>query len=96
MSDNARAYRTAAVFRQTLERWGARQILTPPDTPRWNGEAERFIQTLKAERAYAHEWPSSATRARALSSWLRTCNRRRLHSSLGDRPPISRVHNVHG
>jgi transposase InsO family protein len=96
MTDGARAYRTARVFRQTLERRGARHIITPPYTPRWNGKAERFIQTLKAEWAYAHEWPSSAARARALSSWLRTYNRRRLHSSLGDRPPISRVHNVRG
>ncbi|MGE0027058.1 MAG: integrase core domain-containing protein [Thermoleophilia bacterium] len=46
--------------------------------------------------AYAHEWPSSAARARALPSWVRTYNRRRPHSSLGNRPPISRVHNVRG
>ena len=96
MTDGARNYRTAAIFRQALAAAGARHILTPPYTPRWNGKAERFIQTMKAEWAYAHEWPSSATRARALSSWLRTYNRHRLHSSLGDRPPISRVHNVRG
>ena len=96
MSDGARNYRTAAVFQAALAEAGARHILTPPYTPRWNGKAERFIQTLKAEWAYAHEWPSSAARARALSSWVRTYNRRRLHSSLGDRPPISRVHNVRG
>ena len=96
MTDGARNYRTAAVFQAALRRAGARHILTPPYTPRWNGKAERFIQTMKAEWAYAHEWPSSAARARALSSWLRTYNRRRLHSSLGDRPPISRVHNVRG
>ena len=96
MTDGARNYRTAAVFQEALARAGARHILTPPYTPRWNGKAERFIQTLKAEWAYAHEWPSSLARARALSSWLRTYNRRRLHSSLGDRPPISRVHNVRG
>jgi transposase InsO family protein len=96
MTDGARCYRTARVFQQVLAAAGARHIVTPPYTPRWNGKAERFIQTLKAEWAYAHEWPSSAARARALSSWLRTYNRRRLHSSLGDRPPISRVHNVRG
>ncbi len=89
-------YRLAAAFQEQLRRAGARHILTPPYTPRWNGKAERFIQTLKAEWAYAHEWPSSVARARALSSWIRTYNRRRLHSSLGDRPPISRVHNVRG
>ena len=96
MTDGARNYRTAAVFQTALARAGARHIVTPPYTPRWNGKAERFIQTMKAEWAYAHEWPSSAARARALSSWIRTYNRRRLHSSLGDRPPISRVHNVRG
>jgi transposase InsO family protein len=96
MTDQARNYRTSALFQATLADAGARHILTPPYTPRWNGKAERFIQTLKAEWAYAHEWPSSAARARALGSWVRTYNRRRLHSSLGDRPPISRVHNVRG
>jgi transposase InsO family protein len=96
MTDGALAYRRGAAFQAALARSGARQIVIPPYTPRWNGKAERFIGTLKAEWAYAHEWPSSTARARALSSWVRTYNRRRLHSSLGDRPPISRVHNVRG
>ena len=96
MTDGALAYRRSEAFQRAIARAGARQILTPPYTPRWNGKAERFIGTLKAEWAYAQEWPSSAARARALSSWVRTYNRRRLHSSLGDRPPISRVHNVCG
>ncbi|HEX8645381.1 MAG TPA: integrase core domain-containing protein, partial [Thermoleophilaceae bacterium] len=65
-------------------------------TPRWNGKAERFIQTLQNEWAYAHSYPSSTARAKSLRSFLRYYNRRRPHSSLGDRPPISRVHNVCG
>jgi transposase InsO family protein len=96
MSDNAFAYRKSKSFRAALERHGARQILTPPYTPRWNGKVERFIQTLKREWAYAHSWPSSTERSRALASFLRYYNRRRPHSSLSDRPPISRVHNVRG
>jgi len=96
MSDNAFAYRRSNAFRAILERHGARHILTPPYTPRWNGKVERFIQTLKREWAYAHSWPNSAERARAMASFLRYYNRRRPHSSLGDRPPISRVHNVCG
>jgi transposase InsO family protein len=95
MSDNGNCYRSAA-FRTELETIGARQLLTPPYTPRWNGKVERFFQTLKREWAYAHSWPSSAHRSRALASFLRYYNRRRPHSSLGDRPPISRVHNVRG
>jgi transposase InsO family protein len=96
MSDRAMAYRNSRAFKTELERVGARQILTPPYTPRWNGKVERFIQTLKREWAYAHSWPSSAHRIRALRSFVRYYNRRRPHSSLGDRPPISRVRNVRG
>jgi transposase InsO family protein len=96
MSDNAFAYRKSTAFRAVLERHRARHILTPPYTPRWNGKVERFIQTLKREWAYAHSWSNSAERARAMASFLRYYNRRRPHSSLGDRPPLSRVHNVRG
>jgi transposase InsO family protein len=96
MSDNAFAYRKSNAFRAQLRALGARHILTPPYTPRWNGKVERFIGTLKREWAYAHSWPNSAERSRALASFLRYYNRRRPHSSLGDRPPISRVHNVRG
>jgi transposase InsO family protein len=96
MSDNAFAYRNSRAFQALLERHRVRHILTPPYTPRWNGKVERFIRTLKWEWAKAHSWPSSAERSRALPSFLRYYNRRRPHSSLGDRPPISRVHNVRG
>ena len=96
MTDNAFVYTNSTRFRALLERVGARHITTPPYTPRWNGKAERFIQTLQNEWAYAHRYPSSTARARSLGSFLRYYNRRRPHSSLGDRPPISRVHNVRG
>jgi transposase InsO family protein len=95
MSDNGNPYRSG-VFAAELERVRARHIFTPPYTPRWNGKVERFFQTLKSEWANAHSWSSSAQRTRALQSFLRYYNRRRPHSSLGDRPPISRVHNVCG
>jgi len=96
MSDNAFAYAKSSAFRAILEHHRARHILIPPYTPRWNGKVERFIQTLIREWAYAHIWPTSAERARSMPSFLRYYNRRRPHSSLGDQPPISRVHNVRG
>ena len=96
MSDRAMAYRLSRSFKAELARAGARQILTPPYTPRWNGKVERFIQTLQNEWAYAHRWRSSSDRTRSLSLFLRYYNRQRPHSSLGDRPPISRVHNLRG
>ena len=96
MSDNAFIYRHSRDFQAVLARSGARHITTPPYTPRWNGKVERFIQTLQREWAYARTWQSSSERARALSSFIRYYNRRRPHSALGGRPPISRVHNVCG
>ena len=95
MTDNGNCYRSR-VFCAELEQVRSRQIFTPPYTPRWNGKVERFFQTLKREWAFAHTWQSSAQRSRALASFLRYYNRRRPHGSLGDRPPISRVHNVRG
>ena len=96
MTDNALVYVRSRPFGELLARIGARHITPPPYTPRWNGKAERFIQTLQNEWAYAHRYPSSTERAKSLRSFLRYYNRRRPHSSLGDRPPISRVHNVRG
>jgi transposase InsO family protein len=96
MTDNAMVYRNSRRFQQLLADQAIRHIRTPAYTPRWNGKVERFIRTLQDEWAYAHTWPDSHTRARSLLSFLRYYNRRRPHSSLGDRPPISRIHNVRG
>jgi transposase InsO family protein len=96
MTDNAMVYRNSRRFSELLASQQLRHIRTPAYTPRWNGKVERFIRTLQDEWAYAHSWPDSHTRARALLSFVRYYNRQRPHSSIGNRPPISRVHNVHG
>jgi transposase InsO family protein len=93
MTDNHKAH-TSDAFQALLSELGARHIRAPPYTPRWNGKLERFNQTLDDEWAHSREWPNSATRDRALTSFLRYYNRRRPHTSLGDRPPTSRVHQV--
>jgi transposase InsO family protein len=46
--------------------------------------------------AYGLSYQSHRQRNQALPHWLEHYNTRRPHSSLGDRPPISRVHNVRG
>ena len=91
MSDNARCYSTSQQFRDTLAELGARHILIPPRTPRWNGKIERFFRTLDSEWAHGRTWPDSTTRDRALSSFMRFYNRRRPHTAAGGRPPITRV-----
>jgi transposase InsO family protein len=94
MSDNAKCYARSHAFRDALTELGARHILIPPYTPRWNGKIERFFGTLDTEWAHARVWPDSATRDRALASFLRFYNRSRPHSAAGGRPPITRVHQV--
>lgn len=92
MSDNAKCYSTSLAFRDTLAQLGARQILIPPYTPRWNGKIERFFGTLDTEWAHARVWPNSRRRDRALASFMRFYNRRRPHSAANGQPPITRVH----
>ena len=96
MSDNAKCYATSFEFRDTLAELGARHILIPPYTPRWNGKIERFFGTLDTEWARSRVWPNSARRDRALASFIRYYNRRRPHSACGGRPPISRVQQLRG
>ena len=96
MSDNAKCYATSCQFRDTLAVLGARHILIPPRTPRWNGKIERFFGTLDREWAHGHVWPNSRQRDRALSSFIRYYNRRRPHTACGGRPPITRVQHLHG
>jgi transposase InsO family protein len=90
LTDNAKAYHSRA-WQQTAARLAIECRYTRIYRPRTNGKAERLIQTLLREWAYARNYRSSTQRARALPSYLRWYNRRRPHSSLGARPPISRV-----
>jgi transposase InsO family protein len=92
MSDNAKCYSTSFAFSRALAELGARHILIPPYTPRWNGKIERFFGTLDSEWAHGRVWSTSSERDRALASFIRFYNRRRPHSAANGRPPISRVH----
>lgn len=96
MTDNAWAYTHNRSLRQFLLQHHIRHLLTRPRTPRTNGKVERFHQTMSREWAYGVTYPNHHARDRALPYWLDHYNQRRPHSSLGGRPPISRVHNVHG
>jgi transposase InsO family protein len=93
MSDNAKCY-TGHQFAHTLGQLDARHIRIPPYTPRWNGKIERFFGTLEDEWAHGRVWPNSATRDRALQSFIRYFNRYRPHSSASGRQPLTRVQHV--
>ena len=54
-------------------------------------EAERFIQTMLREWAYAAVYQSSDQRALALGPWLDYYNQRRPHGALGHQPPAARL-----
>jgi transposase InsO family protein len=96
MTDNGFSYVKNRSLAELLARHGIRHLTTEPYRPRTNGKVERFHQTMAREWAYGVTYRSSRHRAVALPHWLDHYNRRRPHSSLGDRPPISRVHNVRG
>ena len=96
MTDNAFSYVKNRTLAELLTRCGIRHLTTKPYRPRTNGKVERFHQTMGREWAYGLAYRSHHQRTQALPHWLDHYNRRRPHSSLGDRPPISRVHNVRG
>jgi transposase len=92
-SDNAFAYIHNRSLRELLADRGIQHRRIPPRTPKRNGKVERYQQTLAREWAYGQRYRNSNCRAAALPIWLKHYNYTRNHSSLSNRPPISRVRN---
>lgn len=95
LTDNGYGYRSHG-WRDLCAHHGIQRRFTRPYRPRTNGKAERLIQTLLNEWAYSRSYSSSEQRARSLCPYLRWYNNRRPHSSLGGRPPVSRVSHLCG
>ena len=87
MTDNGSCYRAKA-FRNACKRLGLKHIFTRPYTPRTNGKAERFIQTVLREWAYAKAYDTSQQRAAELPYWMHRYNWHRPHGSIGSISPI--------
>jgi transposase InsO family protein len=90
MTDNGSAYRSD-VWAKEFTPGGLVHIRTKPYRPRTNGKAERFIQTLLREWAYAQTYRSSTHRRQVLPRWVSYYNTQRPHGSLGHKPPASRL-----
>ena len=90
MTDNGPCFH-ALDFRNACQQLGLKHVRTRPYTPKTNGKAERFIQSSVREWAYASSFDSSAHRADQLPRWLHRYNWHRPHSSLGGKPPVSRL-----
>jgi len=90
MTDNAKSY-GSHWFQRLVARLALRHVRTRPYTPRTNGKAERFIQTLLREWAYVRAYGTSARRRMALPAYLRYYNTKRRHTALGFQPPAARL-----
>jgi transposase InsO family protein len=90
LSDNGGCY-VSHPFAAACRELGVQPRRTRPYRPETNGKAERFIQTLLREWAYARPYRTSNQRAKHLAPWLRYYNRQRAHSALRGLPPHSRI-----
>ncbi len=90
MTDNGPAYRSIA-HAAACRHLEIRHLFTRPYRPKTNGKAERFIQTLLREWAYAAAYPTSAARRRSLPAFLTRYNTTRPHKALGGSPPAKRL-----
>ena len=96
MTDNAFAYVKNRSLRELLAARGIRHLTNQPYRPQTNGKVERFHQTMAREWAYRRAYSTDHDRTAALPHRLHHYNTQRPHNSIGDPPPISRVHNVCG
>ena len=90
LTDNGSNY-ISKLFRERADSLGICLHRTRPYHPQTNGKAEAFIKTLKREWAYSRIYTSNAQRLRALGGFLAYYNHKRPHTSLGLRPPASRL-----
>ena len=91
LTDNAKCYSTSKAFLALCTERSIDQRFTRPYTPRTNGKAERFIQTMKRRWAYRRAYRTSAIRAASLRPWVTHYNHERPHRALGKKPPIARL-----
>jgi transposase InsO family protein len=95
LTDNGSSYRSHA-YRDALANREIRHKRTRPFRPQTNGKAERFIQTLLNEWAYARPYRSNGDRLHALRRFVHFYNRGRPHTAIGGLVPHAAVNNLLG
>jgi transposase InsO family protein len=90
LTDRGSSYRSK-LFAASCQELGLQHLFTKPYRPQTNGKAERFIQTITREWAYARTYDSSEHRATFLPLYLHDYNFHRPHSALNYLPPSSRL-----
>jgi transposase InsO family protein len=90
LTDNGSGY-LSHTFAERCTQLQIKHSRTRPRRPQTNGKAERFIQTILREWAYARLYSTSDERASTLPTWLNHYNYRRPHGSLNHQPPATRL-----
>ncbi len=86
MTDNGPGY-IAKLFTKVVRLLKIKHIRTRPYTPKTNGKAERFIQTILREWARAIPFKSSKARKADLPRWVHWYNTQRTHMGINNLTP---------
>jgi hypothetical protein len=86
LKDHAKCSAESKPFRDVCQERGIQQSSTRPCTPRTNGKAERFLQTLERRCASRFVFETAAMRTAPLRPWLTHSNDRRPTALSGRRP----------
>jgi len=90
ITDNGGCYRSHA-FAAAADELEVQLKRTRPYRPQTNGKAEAFNKTLQREWAYRRPYVSNLERLDALPIFLQDYNYVRPHTSIGNKPPASRL-----
>jgi transposase InsO family protein len=90
LTDNGSCYKSG-LWKVALRENGTKHRRTRRQTPKTNGKVERFNRTMKDEWLYVRVYLSEEDRRDKLIPFLNEYNHERPHSSIRNRPPISRA-----
>jgi putative transposase len=80
---------TSHLYQERLREIGARTSHSRPGRPQENGMAESFNKTISYEKLFLEEYTTLAEAEAGIGDWIeKIYNTRRLHSSIGYRPPV--------